>query len=716
MSGLEELAARCGIEAAFLDAHGQIRETKAETRHALLAAMGFAVDGEASAEVELTKLDHIEWKRKLAPVFVLRRGDTPLFVALTLPAATKRKIVWRLQLEGDVEETGEISFHNLVLLEQKLVSGVAYERRRFELRDDIPFGYHRLSVDGGDETTLIVTPEKCWLPPQIIDSGRVWGVAAQLYLLRSTENWGIGDFDDLRHLVDMLAERGADVVGLNPLHAMFLDSPEHASPYSPETRLMLNVLNIKVERIPEFATSAEAQALVASEGFQQALKYCRAQKLVDYSGVSKLKMDVLRLVFETSYGNQDTVQWYAFEKFRRGAGDVLQRGCVFEALRAHFADGAPEHADWHTWPKDFRDPNSDAVARFANDHAEKITFRAWLQFNADQQLRAAAEAAKRMAIGLYRDLAVGADPSGAETWANYQAVVDRAEVGAPPDIYNPAGQSWGLPPFNPRVLREEAYRSFIDLVRTNMRHAGGLRIDHVMALQHLYWIPKGMSPADGAYVGYPLVDLIGILALESHRNHCLVVGEDLGTVPDGFRERMAEANILSYRVLFFEKEENGFRQPADYPELALAVAGSHDLPTLRGWWEARDIELKESLRLYPTPKDIENALQERERDRNELVKALKSAGFPIEEKHIDVEKLVFAANGYLARSRSALSMLQIDDMTGEVDPVNVPGTSDEHPNWRRRLSLSLEELANCPGFNALARLYQSERGDGTARD
>jgi 4-alpha-glucanotransferase len=711
MSALDELATRCGIEAEFLDARGQIRETNAETRRALLAAMGFAIDNEAAAESELAKLDAIEWERTLPPVYVLRGNDAPLLIDLTLPTSHRSIIHWRLRLEDGYKETGEVSFRNLKLLEQKLVSGVSYERRRFVLRDDIPLGYHSFSIDGGNETTLIVTPGKCWLPLEIMDSRRVWGVAAQLYLLRSATNWGIGDYNDLRYLVDMFAERGADVVGLNPLHAMFLDRPEHASPYSPETRLLLNVLNITIESVPEFATSAEAQSLVASESFQQALKQCRAQKLVDYSGVSKLKMDVLRLVFESSFGNQDTVQWHAFERFRRGIGDVLQPGCVFEALRAHFADGAPEHADWHTWPEDYRDPNSDAVARFVNDYADEITFRAWLQFNADQQLGAAADAAKEMAIGLYRDLAVGADPSGAETWANQQAVVDGAEVGAPPDIYNPVGQSWGLPPFNPHALREEAYRSFIDLVRTNMRHAGGLRIDHVMALQHLYWIPKGMSSADGAYVGYPLRELVGILALESHRNHCLVVGEDLGTVPEGFREHMAEANILSYRVLLFEKDKNGFSRPEDYPELALAVAGSHDLPTLRGWWEARDIDLKARLQFYPAPKDIEHALEEREQDRRDLVDALKREGFDFNGAQVDVEKLVSAAHGYLARSRSALAIVQIDDIMGETDQVNVPATSLEHPNWRRRLSLALEDLSGHPPLDTLAKLFQCSRGN-----
>jgi 4-alpha-glucanotransferase len=265
-----------------------------------------------------------------------------------------------------------------------------------------------------------------------------------------------------------------------------------------------------------------------------------------------------------------------------------------------------------------------------------------------------------------------------------------------------------LPPFNPRALRDEAYRSFIELIRANMRHAGGLRIDHVMALQQLYWIPAGQPPSEGAYVRYPLDDLVGILALESQRNRCLVVGEDLGTVPAGFRERMAEAHILSYRVLYFERDANGFLPPERYPKLALAVAGSHDLPTLHAWWDSSDLKLKESLDLFPTAEDEDRAWTERRRDIAQLADALRRAGLA-GTAAIDAEAFNQAAHRFLARSTAAIALAQMDDITDETSPVNVPTTSDQHPNWRRRLSLTLDEIVEHPRFAALVQAFRDER-------
>ena len=312
-----------------------------------------------------------------------------------------------------------------------------------------------------------------------------------------------------------------------------------------------------------------------------------------------------------------------------------------------------------------------------------------------------------MVIGLYRDLAVGADPAGAETWSNQRSVVSLAQIGAPPDIYNPPGQNWGLPPFHPMALREEGYRGFIDLVRANMRHAGGLRIDHVMGLLQLYWVPQGLSPNKGTYVQYPIDDLVGILALESQRQKCLVVGEDLGTVPAGFRERMAAANILSYRVLYFERDEHGFLRPERYPALAVAVASSHDLPTLRAWWDSSDLDLKEKLRLFPTADDRRVARRQRKRDVADFELALRREG--LVDKPMDAEARFAAVHAYLGRTPCMLATVQLDDIANEREPVNVPTTSDERGNWRRRAALTLEQIARSSRLAQVSEIFRKER-------
>jgi 4-alpha-glucanotransferase len=576
---LDLLAARMGIEPEFRNARGVIVRAGVETKRSLLAAMGIEAADEAQAEAALDALDRAEWLRPAAPVQVLRADPGGVAVGLVLPPETER-IAWQLILEDGTERSGQEEFSGLGLISERCLDGLVLHRRLLALEGDLPWGYHRLEIEpGGAEMSLVVTPGRCWLPPGLDDGRRLWGIAVQLYLLRSAANWGIGDFGDLRNLVELAASRGADVIGVNPLHAMFTDDPEHASPYSPESRLLLNILNIDVAALPELNLCPEAWRLIESEAFVRELSACRAQHLVDYAAVTTLKLTALELLFEACRTAPDGARWH-FQEFRSERGEVLQRNCLFQALREHFAKEDHAHADWHAWPVEYQDPASPAVDRFATENRLRLDFLTWLQWVADEQLAAAAARERGMAVGLYRDLAVGADRAGAETWADAATVVSGAQVGAPPDIHNPAGQNWGLPPFHPRALREEGYRSFVELVRANMRHAGGLRIDHVMGLQHLYWIPEGKPPSGGAYVQYPIEDLVGILALESHRHHSLVVGEDLGTVPEGFRERMAQANILSYRTLFFEQnmETGDFLAPEEYPRRALAVVGSHDLP------------------------------------------------------------------------------------------------------------------------------------------
>ena len=717
MSVLDQLSARMGIEPEFKDATGKLRQTEPKVSRALLTAMGLAVGDARRAQTMLRQMEQAEADRPLPPVMVVRDPGAPLAVPLTLPRGIE-VVRWTVTDEDGASREGEVSFAKLAPPRSRKRSPEV-ERRTLVIQAPAKIGYHRLRIDahglGPAEMRLIVVPARCYVPEGLIADTPLWGISLQLYLLRSKTNWGIGDFGDLKRFAEFAADLGAAVIGLNPLHAMFLDAPDKASPYSPASRLFLNVLFIEIPAVAEFGSSDRVRAIAATPEFRRDLAHCRDAPLVDYAAVARLKLPLLRALFEAFRNNADSGRSRAFQDFRRQQGDALERFCRFQALREHFAAQAPPQADWRNWPKEYQDPVSSSVARFAQQHRDRIDFLAWTQWIADQQLAEAAgiARAKGMTIGIYRDLAVGADSAGAETWARRDLVVSSAHVGAPPDILNPVGQDWGLPPFNPHALRMEGYSGFIDLVRANMRHAGGLRIDHVMGLQHLYWIPQGCPPAQGAYVSYPMDDLIGILALESRRQRCLVVGEDLGTVPEGFRERMEAAGILSYRVLFFEFNADGaLVQPQDYPPLAVATPGSHDLATLRGWWEAHDIELKSRHGLYPSRDEAQRQHEQRAKERAALLRALAAAGLGLTD--LDATSpfrpdLADAVHAFLARTRAGLAMVQLDDLTDEREQVNLPGTTDQHPNWRRKQSLNLEDLAANPRVRALAQILNSAR-------
>jgi (1->4)-alpha-D-glucan 1-alpha-D-glucosylmutase len=412
---------------------------------------------------------------------------------------------------------------------------------------------------------------------------RIWGPSAQLYGLRSGRNWGAGDYADLRALVDWAADQGASIVGVSPLHALYGHNPAHRSPYSPSSRQFFNVLLLAVDEIPEFAECPEARRLVAEPEFQTRLESARDSDLVDYPAVAALKYPVLERLyrhFREKHATSSDAYAREFQEYRGRQGDDLELLALYETLQEHFFNQDMGCWGWPAWPSPYRDPDSPEVQAFAATHRNRIEWFLWLQWQADRQLAAAGRRAyeRGLGIGLYFDLAVGVDRGGAETWAHQELYALDARVGCPPDDFAPRGQDWGLPPWNPERLRAAAYEPFIRMLRTNMKHAGALRIDHVMGLMRLYWIPPGMQGDQGAYVAYPLDDLLGILALESQRNHCLVVGEDLGTVPWEVRAALHDMGVLSYRLFYFERDGQGdFLPPEQFPAQAVVAAATHDL-------------------------------------------------------------------------------------------------------------------------------------------
>ncbi len=564
--------------------------------------------------------------------------------------------------------------------------------------------------------------QRCHLPAVLADGGRLWGLSVQLYGLRSRRNWGIGDFTDLALLVDRVAAAGGAFIGLNPLHALFPDAPAHISPYSPSHRAFLNVLYIDVEAVPEFAACENVRCRVASAEFQARLAALRECALVDYVAVARLKLEVLRALFDFHRARAGACL-AGFAVWRAQQGEALERFALFAALQAHFRAKNPDCWGWPAWPAEYRDPASPAVEAFAREHAVEIDWHAWLQWLADEQLAAVAQRARErgMAIGLYRDLAVGAHPGGAEVW-QWQDVFaignGGANTGAPPDELNLLGQDWGLPPLIPHRLRAAGYAPFIEVLRANMRHAGALRIDHVMGLMRLFWVPADTPATEGAYVHYPFDDMLGLVARESLRNECLVIGEDLGTVPDGFRERLRDAGVLSYHPLIFERYPDGnFRLPADMPRQALVAASTHDLPTLAGFWQGLDLEIRTRLMLFPNSEVRERLYTERGWDRGRLLWALEREHLLPDGVGKDpaalpelTPQLIAAIHAYLARSPAMLLAVQPEDVFACREQINVPGTvEDQHPNWQRKLPVPLEDWPENEAFRLNVAMIRSAR-------
>ena len=701
----QRLAALRGIGEAYYDYRGELRRFTAATRDALLAAMGCEVSDEAGLRLAIDALESERWRQLVPPVAVVRPGH--MGVALALPSELlDRALAFCVRLEDGGQVRGTVHAGSLAEGERQDVDGRLVSRRLLGLPESLPCGYHALEVEldghAPAECALIVSPAGCFEPASLRAGARGWGLAVQLYTVRSARNWGIGDFADLRELVAHAARQGADFVGVNPLHALFAANPAHFGPYSPSSRQFLNVLYIAVTDLPEYAECAGLKRDVTSAAFQRELSALRAEPLVDYVGVSRVKLPALERLhehFRAHHLAARTPRARDFLEYRRSRGEALRRFALHEAIDRRMRMADPGRWGWPVWPRELRDPEHAGVAAFEAAHPVEVEFHAWLQWVAEQQLAAVQRRARElgMGVGLYGDYAVGVNIAGAETWADPQVYRTGAAVGAPPDPLALKGQDWGIPPQDPHALIAARYRPFRALIEANMRHYGALRVDHVMSLFRQWWVPAGFDATDGGYVHYALEDLMSVLALESERNRCLVIGEDLGTVPDEVRHAMAEFAVYHYKVLLFEKETDGrFRAPDRYARRAVAAATTHDLPTLRGYWEGRDLELRDRLGLYPNEEIRRHVHEERTLDRARLLAALADTGLAPAQSTASEgaydEALLHAVQLYLARSASALVVLQLEDLLGMSDPVNVPGTHAEYPNWQRKLSAGLDEI------------------------
>ncbi|MFB9128868.1 4-alpha-glucanotransferase [Paraburkholderia dipogonis] len=688
------LASRAGFEVEWQDAHHTTQHVPESTLAVLLARMGLPCGNATEIRHSAAALEAELSGRKLPPLMTAEVGR-----GIALPmAAIKSGSHYRIELESGSIIDGrftapkgeeallapidEAGYHTLVIHEQRITLAVA-PPRCYTVAD----AWRTLHNDasGGD------TPA----PP-------LWGIAAQLYGLRRTGDGGIGDYSALAQIAVESAKRGAHALAVSPTHAMFSAEPERFSPYSPSSRLWLNVTHIDPAAV--FGADAAHAALVAAQAGDAWSKLERLP-LIDWPNAVVLKLKVLRALYEQFCEHeraQHTPRALEFHGFCERAGRALEDHARFEALQAAQLSQEGGNGHWRNWPEALRDPRSPEVEAFAEANRHEVDFHLFLQWLAAKGLSHAQHVAHDagMAVGLIADLAVGCDSAGSHAWSYRDDMLQGVSVGAPPDLFNQAGQAWGLTTFSPRAMRTQGFSAFIDMLRAAFAHAGGIRIDHILGLRRLWLVPEGESARNGAYLRYPLEDLLRLIALESWRHRAIVIGEDLGTVPPGFRERLEEHGIAGIRVLWFEgaHDGKGFKPPSDWDRNAVGTTTTHDLPTVAGWWRGSDITWRNKIgqtMARADGRDPEEAAQEeRAKDRPELWRAFQLAGVaapdvpapPPDSAPVD-EALAF-----VAATPGPLVTFPLEDLLAQVEQPNLPGSIDEHPNWRRRVSVPIDEL------------------------
>jgi len=719
---LAKLAEHAGITADYYDIAGNLHLTSDETRRAILTAMGFAVDSAASLSQALREWDEAPWQRPCDPVRILRDGETgaPLSCCLMLEDGKETSVTveWQIRDETNaIVQEGQAG-PGLSAVEVRFLNGQRRVFVQIPAPQGLSLGYYQLTIRAQGLVAevgtmrIIVAPRQCYIPPSIEANQRLWGLALQLYSLSSNRNWGCGDFTDLGRVVEWAWKGlGAGVIGLNPLHALRNTTPYHISPYSPYSRLYLNEIYIDIDRLPEFYDSEEAQHQFHAPEFQATLQTLRESRRVNYDAIATAKRTMLDLAYreflKDAYSGEEpnlqpmTSRAYLFERYIQSEGVPLELYATFQALEEERRLIQSTSATWHEWPKEFMTPGP-SVREFAKQHRKRIRFFQYIQWVASEQLNEIQRTAEQLAmpIGLYHDVALGADRNGAEAWVYQSVLALEADCGAPPDAFAPEGQNWGLPPINPHALRASGYELMIRLLRNNFRSGGAVRLDHVMAFCRLFWIPRGRPASEGTYVQYPFEDLLAILALESTRSKTLVIGEDLGTVPDWVREQLAKARLLSYRVFYFERHADGaMKSPGNYPAQSLAVVTTHDLPTLTGFWSGEDLHVRSGLGAFPDDAARRQAWEERRRDKASILSALQREGLLPNAVTEDLAtapamttELCQAIHLYLARTPSCIMLVNLEDGLGELSQTNLPGTVDSHPNWTRKYAARVDEV------------------------
>ena len=638
MSDLHTLAAAAGLQRDWQDAAGRRQTVSDDALRTILDRLGHASGSDTQIADSLAA---IERRTAHAPRFLSVDCGAPIALPATASSSAE------LTLEDGTKISLSVENGALKPIEQ--------------------VGYHRLAIDG-TEIDLLVAPRRCFTISDAVPGRKCWAPAVQIPSLCGDTPPAFGDFGTLVDAARAFGARGADALAISPTHALFPADASRYSPYAPSSRQFLNGL------YGTPSVDADALADVSAD-------------LIDWQNAIPAKLAQLR----KTYAEEVADIGESLDAFRRDGGEDLERHAEFDALHAHFFAQMGARG-WQQWPADYHDPASAAVRRFVEDHAEDVAFYAFLQWRARRDLDAAQTAAKDagMAIGLIADLAVGMDPGGSHGWSRRGDLLTGLSIGAPPDPLGPDGQSWGITGFDPQALRDTGFAAFIATIRAALAHAGGIRIDHAFGLRRLWVVPEGASAADGAYLDMPFDDLMRIVAMESHRAKAIVIGEDLGTVPDGFREAMDARAMLGMRVLWFERDADGFVPPVKWSPDAVAMTGTHDLATVAGWWSGRDIGWTWALGRTSEAVDEAADRAARAEDRAALWAAFDTGrDQPAED---DTDPVVDAAIAHVASTPCALAIVPVEDLAGLVEQPNLPGTIDEHPNWRRRLPDTTDAL------------------------
>jgi 4-alpha-glucanotransferase len=711
---LDEAALEWRILPEYWDIWRKKHVTPPQTKRAILR--GFGVDSDSAEGIRraLDERRRREWQRPLQPALVVTDDDLKAPVRVPLHHASGTMSV-RVRLEDGGERSHEVALGALPAADHTEIDGQGYVEKLVELPPGLPAGYHELQIHIAGavqaSTRLIVAPARAYQPEFLTQNGRAAGIAVALYGLRSSRNWGCGDLSDLYPLVDWAAgDLAVSFVALNPLHAIHNRRPYNTSPYLPNCIYYQNFLYLDVEAVEDFQHSRRARQAWGSDSVQAEVQALRNSEHVEYERVAALKLRLLKLAYASFLRElrKRSPRAQRFLEFTEAEGDLLERFATYCALDEHIHRSDPDAWIWPQWPEEYQDPESDATREFRRKRWRSVTFYKYLQWLLDGQLSAIHEYARqRLRIGLYHDLALATDRFGSDLWSHRRFFVPGCRVGSPPDDFSPTGQDWGFPPPQTDYHRENGYRLFAEGIRKNCRHGGALRIDHVMRFFRLYWIPDGIDATAGAYVRDRYEDLVRILTLESVRQKVLIVGEDLGTVEAAVQKALAKSGIFSYRLLYFEKHENGeFKLADEYPKQALVSSTTHDLPTLGGFWTGEDIRARRTAGTIDEAGEREQWTS-REREKQRLLDLLFAEGLLPEHCPRNATRLPewtgelhYAAIGFLSSTPSQLLAINQEDLTKEIHQQNLPGTTWQYPNWGRKMRFSVEEL----------------KGDSLARD